>query len=833
MELKRPVKISVLPDVIQKMQSIPYCIHISFFLLLGLAHGIVISSFPVWENALSADSSFQARIVKPDLALFILAGGVGFVLFFLLYFLGKYCLQTLYSFDKPQLHAVTTIVLLPLVLPLLAGHLYVQSYRLYFLFFPPALFLSIIFLIEIDGLFPTHRRDIPFLSRVRRKGGIPSSIIVGLLFIVILLFLPFTPLISYEEPTGDEPNYLIIANSLVTDGDIDLHDDYDTGEYHRFYSSFLHHRVTVDTQKRWLPSQGIGLPLILAPFYWIGMHVGDVVWSSRFCMTVLSLLCLFFMYRTHRQESLDSRNYRNIWGMIGIAGVSPWLYYSHQIYPEVAAALLLSMSMSFSLQKNRTSAVLSGIFAGFLPWLGIKYIVPLAAMSSVWVLQLIVILVRKKVNEKEHLFRLVIQVVVMVIMVLLFFGMFYQLYGTFNFVKTHGIKGTDSAGFGTSLSWTVTHGIEHLPETLRIAFGYLLDQRVGILFYSPIFLVALIGMFLALRNRPWFHLSLLFYCLSHWALFAWTGQWEGYCLPVRYLVPLIPIFASWLGYVYERTCRIRLVWLLQLFSILMGIHILFHLNRFYHFVLWRNPDEHNHLLQAFSNKVIDFTASVPSFTHTNLQWGIIGFWAILFLLVGVLLYRLIYRESELQHLFSAGLYSLIVIGFILFFLVFLSMSGRSPDISFAFSKFSVDGSSIYSMTNDTYSPEEEGVWVRGAGCGRFLWQLSPELSQAKSFTITIHSLTENKVTILYLGKIVTMDIPQEHQVTFQFPLPPEHVTETGKEGDGFIDFYLRCSRGIRPSARSETLDRRLLGCFIRFNTHSSRFVQRHSGVQFP
>ena len=59
-----------------------------------------------------------------------------------------------------------------------------------------------------------------------------------------------------NQPTGDEPSYLIVAHSIVHDRDIDLKNNYENGDYKAFYYRNLSPQATDITRKR----QAVSLP---------------------------------------------------------------------------------------------------------------------------------------------------------------------------------------------------------------------------------------------------------------------------------------------------------------------------------------------------------------------------------------------------------------------------------------------------------------------------------------------------------------------------------------------------------------------------------------------
>ncbi|MGI9100003.1 MAG: hypothetical protein ACR2H2_16175 [Solirubrobacteraceae bacterium] len=68
---------------------------------------------------------------------------------------------------------------------------------------------------------------------------------------------------------GDEPHYLLTAESIVSDGDLDLRDEYAARAYRDWYPYVLdrHGRLTNGQANE---PHGAGFPLLIAPAYALG-----------------------------------------------------------------------------------------------------------------------------------------------------------------------------------------------------------------------------------------------------------------------------------------------------------------------------------------------------------------------------------------------------------------------------------------------------------------------------------------------------------------------------------------------------------------------------------
>src|ERR671938_156681 len=75
-------------------------------------------------------------------------------------------------------------------------------------------------------------------------------------------------------PSGDEPNYAIMTESLIEDGDFDIKNNFQSKKYiNRFYGEELephiNHRYFQNSSRHWYSVHSFGLPLLIAPLAWM------------------------------------------------------------------------------------------------------------------------------------------------------------------------------------------------------------------------------------------------------------------------------------------------------------------------------------------------------------------------------------------------------------------------------------------------------------------------------------------------------------------------------------------------------------------------------------
>ena len=204
--------------------------------------------------------------------------------------------------------------------------------------------------------------------------------------------------------SGDEPHYLMVMQSLVTDGDLDLSNNYAEHQGRVFGADALapgqHIESTLDG--RMFPVHDIGLPVLLAPVYLLATHVSRLVSPSLlqgfrmtpglFAYSIISLFMIAIastaaaiarsaLIETGIEAGLAS-------GAVLVAWLSPpVLSNSFLVFPEVialcvtAAALRVAVTRSAHVSRGALFAV--ALSLGCLPWFHRKYVIYGAALFVV------------------------------------------------------------------------------------------------------------------------------------------------------------------------------------------------------------------------------------------------------------------------------------------------------------------------------------------------------------------------------------------------------------------------------------------------------------------
>src|SRR6266487_4677847 len=94
-----------------------------------------------------------------------------------------------------------------------------------------------------------------------------------------------------NPPSGDEPHFLVISQTLLKYHSLNVMLDYQHGDYHLFYPVPIAPHVARNANGQLLPLHSIGAPILwLIPYYFLG-RLGAVFFIS--CVSVLTIVNIY------------------------------------------------------------------------------------------------------------------------------------------------------------------------------------------------------------------------------------------------------------------------------------------------------------------------------------------------------------------------------------------------------------------------------------------------------------------------------------------------------------------------------------------------------------
>ena len=195
---------------------------------------------------------------------------------------------------------------------------------------------------------------------------------VAVFAVVAVVNLTLLPRAALIGPTGDEPDYLLLAHSLVVDRDLDLRNQVEQRDYQRF-------TPRLEPHVRDGPFGGLytahrpGLPLLVAPAYALGLWAG---WPVR--VAVMVELCLLAAWLAARlatwASALTGDMASAALAALLVAFTAPGFYYAFAIYPELPAALVVLETLAWIGRGAPGAGWGRGVLIAGLPWLHERFV---------------------------------------------------------------------------------------------------------------------------------------------------------------------------------------------------------------------------------------------------------------------------------------------------------------------------------------------------------------------------------------------------------------------------------------------------------------------------
>lgn len=430
---------------------------------------------------------------------------------------------------------------------------------------------------------------------------------------------------------GDEPGYLMVADSIVADGDLSPLNNYLEFDYLKqgFYQQAMIYPenrpfLVFGTGGRMVYSNARLFPLLLVPGYWFAGYAGAVTTIILF-MSLAALLTFLILRRLVRERVA-------IAATLVFFLTYPAVVYSRRVYPEAPALFLLALALWASLKLRETGrwwyAGIAGLSAALMFQLHLKF-----APLSVALLILVWLTSPKKARD------LTLWLAPVILSAFLALAWTRFLFGP---GIVQGLTRTISSdNLGGAPFWGI--------------FGMYLDRGLGLFVFAPLYLAFIPGVPVPHEKHE----------LSRWWIFipvcivvqtiamGWFGQWHGGASPVpRYLMPIIPLFVICAAVFYEklrsRLSKVALLVLLAL-QVVLTIFAFFYPLQTFGMTWHRN----NLLPRVFGKGLANFIQGLfPVFYPMRFWTGFVPLLIWLVLLAGVTVHL---RRKSMGYLYTGQL----------------------------------------------------------------------------------------------------------------------------------------------------------------------------------
>ena len=386
------------------------------------------------------------------------------------------------------------------LLPLLPAGTGVGAAALFFSGFSMILLFAVLTAIAARGLIPESATLDPAVA----------GLIAFTFFVFVGRYLP-----GPAGPQGDEPHYLLIAESLLEDGDVDLKNQFDERAFSKFTSADLEpHTAPRSPAGKLYAIHTPGLSALIAPGYAAGGFAGARAVVSAILAAVVALL--FFTTRS----LFDARAANFVFLLATFA--SPLPIYANSVFPDSAATLPVAATLACLVAPHPALIALASTSIASLPWLHPRFL-PVALLLALAI----------TLRGRFSILRAVGMWLPLLVSIAGLLFHFHDLFG----------RASLSAAYGPGFSSDVS--------VLRIPWGgsaLLLDRQFGLLLFSPVLLLGLAG-----ASRAWARDRQIATTLVVAALFfvgvggSFSMWWGGASAPARFLIGATPALLLFCG----------------------------------------------------------------------------------------------------------------------------------------------------------------------------------------------------------------------------------------------------------------------------------------------
>lgn len=340
-----------------------------------------------------------------------------------------------------------------------------------------------------------------------------AALLAGLLLIGSAIHM------APRHPDGDEPDYLIIAQSLLYDGDLQIENNHQRFDYEAYHAGVLPPSYLQRGRNGQIyPVHAAGLPVLLLPAFAVAGYPGAVVTVILLCLAGVALLWRLAFQLT---ESAAAAWF----GTASAVGAAPFFLHAFVIFPDAPAGVLVLAAIWAMVEPARFQGwrmALPALALVWLPWMHTRFVVIAVGLGA----GLLVTAMRQQTRTRSHLWWFLGTAA---LGAGAWFGFFWLVYGSPN----------PSAPYGayTQIAW------RQIPPGL---VGLLVDQQFGLFATAPVLIVALVALRHAWRagaidTRTRF-VVITFACTSLVYLLltaSYRMWWGGLSAPARFLAPLV------------------------------------------------------------------------------------------------------------------------------------------------------------------------------------------------------------------------------------------------------------------------------------------------------
>jgi len=431
-------------------------------------------------------------------------------------------------------------------------------------------------------------RDLALGSGTRADGLRERITLWGLItwlapFALALLVYLVAYNVMNPSSSGDEPHYMLVAESIAFDGDLNLTNDYASKErtlrvVNVWPLGHVPHAAEYTGSGQLRPLHGVGLSVLLAPAVGVGGLTG-----ARLMMVLIAALLAHQLYRLLAE--LGFRRLYRIGAWVATVFCLPIVAFSSQVYPELPGALIVLVVLRIMIRGPSSPWVLAlaSTASAALVWLHVRYfpisvallvglayvatsVDPPAARATTRRLRAFGTDLRRRARTATRRWRSVALPVFgpYAAVVAVFLLAFWYWYGSPDPRTPYYAYSTTNVGSG-GWKFLYNYGLHDLFNPLA-----------GWIPFVPVHWLGLAALGCVVVWFGWPAMACIAVAAGYEVILASAGPAGGWGLPARYLIIVIPLIAVPLALVIQqiRLARIVFVPLLagSLFFAVAAVH---------------------------------------------------------------------------------------------------------------------------------------------------------------------------------------------------------------------------------------------------------------------
>jgi len=312
-----------------------------------------------------------------------------------------------------------------------------------------------------------------------------AAVAIGLTTAIVAGFAASRLTGSVVFPSGDEPHYLVIAQSLWRDGDLEIENNHARRDYKEYFAPDLEPDYLARGVDQQIYSiHPVGMPVLIAPIYAAGGYRGVV---AAFVIMASAAAALMWLAMTAFTGSSGAATFA--WAAVALS--SPFLFNAFAVYPEIPAALAVVLAFTRTVEAPEHSSwarwLFVGVMAGVLPWLSTKYAPMSAALVAIALARIVWPERVKAADGVASLTAALGRAGVASAAAAVIVPYAISLVGWFSFFQAVWGTPWPQAPYGTL--------VQTSPKNLVFgAPGLLFDQEYGLLPYAPVYVLAAVGL---------------------------------------------------------------------------------------------------------------------------------------------------------------------------------------------------------------------------------------------------------------------------------------------------------------------------------------------------